>query len=605
MPKKINTPLNILITGQVDHGKSTLIGRLVYECGQMAPAVKAKLEKIASQQGLDQIEWAFALDSLELERQQGITLDASRVWLKRADREMVLIDVPGHHELLANMLTGASNAEAALMLIDAEEGITQQTRLHARLITLLGIRQLLVVVTKMDRAAYSQSTFEKHCAEAAQMFPELELICIPISAVAGDHLSEASPNMPWYQGQPLLHHMDALSNQDEMPSDQPFRMCVQDVVKADGKRIVTGRITSGSLAVGDSLLACPSGSSADVSAFIGCGEDEKTTALTGESIGITLSQPIFLQRGEVLAAMAAPPLLLHRCRAQVIWLGQTAMLPGEHYALRLGTQSKPITLHVDTPLMRHELGEVEVRSRGLMVVDPSPHHTTLRRFVIENSQHMVVAAGVMLPDVADDQLPSRLARKSENISPYQLPVTPARFEQRNGHKGGVFWLTGLSGSGKSTLAVEMQKALFDQGMQVVILDGDNLRSGLCRDLGFSEDDRRENIRRAAETARLFAQHGNIVITAFITPTAEDRALAANICGQYFQQIYINAGLELCESRDTKGLYKKARSGEIQNFTGISAPFDVPEHADLVVDTSQSVSESIAVLAGFIHKKVAL
>lgn len=601
----MNKNLHILIAGQVDHGKSTLIGRLLHESGQMPEKAKEKLGAISKEYGQDAIEWAFALDSLELEREQGITLDASRIWLKREGHELVLIDVPGHHELLANMLTGATDASAALLLVDAKEGVTKQTKLHANLLTLLGISQVVITVTKMDMVGYDEAVYEKHIQEARTLFDEhTALTALPISARDGENFTKASKKMHWFKGKPLLETLDALPNDSDVAAQQlPLRFSIQQVIKHQEKRVITGHISSGKLTLGQTLLACPSGSVADVQEIISWPEGEKNSAEAGENIGITLSQPIFSQRGEVLCDPEHPPYFLHECSAQIIWLEHEPMKDAAIYHLRIGTQKHRVTCKAERPLERHELGIVSLHSRTMMVVD-EPH---ISRFLscctLEDEQGRTIAAGRLFPDAAHDQAPLRLSRKSSNITPYQTPITTEKFEILHGHKGGVFWMSGLSGSGKSTLAREMQQLLFERGRHIIILDGDNLRSGLCRDLGFSEDDRHENIRRAAEVARLFAEHGSIVITAFITPTYKDREIASDICGRYLHQIYVKANVELCETRDVKGLYKKARSGEIKDFTGISAPFDEPQLADLIIDTSKPLITCVEELADFVEAKI--
>lgn len=596
--------LSILIAGQVDHGKSTLIGRLLHECGQMPAQAKEKLDHITKQYGQDAIEWAFALDSLELERQQGITLDSSRIWLKRPTRELVLIDVPGHHELLANMLTGASDARAALLLIDAKEGITEQTKLHMKLLQLLGIRHIIITITKMDRVGYDQHIYETITKQARTLCDAgATLYAVPISARDGENMVQKSLLMPWYSGENLLALLDALPQEEDTRPSAPLRFNIQQVVKHADQRVLTGYVSSGALNKGQLLLACPSGSIANVGACISWPDTQKETATAGECVGITLSQPIFSQRGEVLCDPDYPPYFMHRCKAQLIWLGHSPMQTSLPYTLRIGTQTHSVLLSAAAPLARHTLGEALIESRSMMVIDQPAISDFLSVCVLLDETGRTIAAGRLLPDATDDMAPMRLDRKSSHISPYQSPITTEKFEQLLGQKGLICWMSGLSGSGKSTLAREIQKLLFSRGRHAVILDGDNLRSGLCRDLGFSTEDRHENIRRAAETARLFAEHGVIVLTAFITPTAKDRQLASDICGRYIQHIHINADIGLCEQRDVKGLYQKARRGEIADFTGISAPFDVPEIADLVIDTSLPLSESVTQLADFIETKI--
>lgn len=600
-------PLNLVIVGQVDHGKSTLIGRLLFETGSLTEAVIQALEQAAKKRG-SEMEWAFAIDSLQIERTQGITLDTTRTWLKRPDRDIVLIDAPGHHELLRNMLTGATSADAALILVDATEGLTPQTRKHAELLRLLGISQCAIIINKMDAVDFDAKAYTRLSEECAEALTFKQAVVIPISARQGDNIVSPSARMPWYKGPSLLATIDAFAPR-AAEKTAPLRLCVQDVVRVGSERIITGKIASGRLSIGDPLYFSPTGSVSKLKAFKAWPETEmiKRSAEAGESVGLILETQVFCERGDVISYEHPPPLWLSRIPATLVWLNTEALRPGDAYTLQIGTQeivAEVQQVEVGT-LAQHQIGQVLLKLRGMAVSDHASECPDLSRFVLLNRQRQVCAAGFVDALHAQDERASRAEHKSDHISPYHQPISTMMFEDRNGHKGGIFWFSGLSGAGKSTLARELQKILFARGKQVVILDGDNMRGGLSRDLGFSAADRRENIRRAAEVAKLFADSGLIVLTAFITPTEADRELARMAAPDKLYHIYLKADLALCETRDIKGLYKLARAGKIPEFTGISAPFEEPQAADFTVDTSAPLPECIDQLLHYIEQRTAL
>jgi bifunctional enzyme CysN/CysC len=599
-------PLHLIVCGQVDHGKSTLIGRLLFETGSLTDAKIQEIEQAALKRG-SEMEWAFALDSLQIERSQGITLDTTRIWLKREERDVVIIDAPGHHELLRNMLTGAATADAALLLVDAMEGVTLQAKKHAELLGLLGISQVLVLINKMDAIGFSEHTFNTLVDECRSIFKR-NIPAIPISAKQGENITVPSAAMLWYEGSPLLPAIDALQTRS-VSVDAPFRMTVQDVMRVDSERVLVGRISSGSVQLGDVLYFSPSGSTATLKSFKSWpdGGAPKTVGHVGESVALVLETPVFCDRGEVISGNENPPIWLSKISATIVWLAAKTLQLHDVLSLRIGTQTLYAeVMRMDVEVLHtNDIGRVGLKLRGVAVVDSAQQCVELSRFVLVDTNGQICAAGFVDLAEAVNERHAKTVRKSDHITPFDQPISAAMFEERNGHKGGIFWFSGLSGAGKSTLAIELQKLLFARGKQVIILDGDNMRKGLSRDLGFSEQDRRENIRRAAEVAHLLADSGIIVLTAFITPTEEDRELVSACAPDTLYHIYIKADLDLCESRDAKGLYKLARAGKIAEFTGISAPFEEPVFPDFIVDTSLPLAECITKLLGYIEQHTML
>jgi len=548
-------------------------------------------------------EWAFLMDALQAERDQNVTIDTARIWFSTAARRYCLIDAPGHQEFIRNMLTGAASASAALLLIDAEEGMKEQSRRHASLLAWLGIDQVIVLINKMDLADYQQARFEELVAECNSYLARLHITSqryIPISAREGDNIAAPSARMPWYDGPPVLAAIDAFTA--PTPRDaKPLRIAVQDVYRFDARRIIAGRVESGTVKVGDTLLFSPSNMSARVKSFEHWPEDQPApaSASAGESVGFVLDEQIFVERGQVASHPDHPPLLTNRIPARVFWLSHSRLEEGASYRLKLGTaeyqadiqkiegvySNETLEAKPAHAINRYEAADVMLRIKGMAVCDDFREHPASGRFVLFDG-YDVAGGGVIHGDQLIDLRPGcHKTVKSQFIVGEDYGITPEARAAHNGHRGGILWFTGLSGSGKSTLARELQKRLFLKGYQVNVLDGDNIRRGLCSDLGFSPEDRTENIRRVGEVAALFAQSGMIVITALISPYAEDRRRVRAMAPEYFNTVYINADIAVCEQRDSKGLYQKARAGEIQEFTGVSAPYEAPEQPDLVVDTT--------------------
>jgi bifunctional enzyme CysN/CysC len=612
-------PLRVVIVGHVDHGKSTLVGRLVYDMGSLPDGKLEAIKAMCERRGMP-FEWAFLMDAFQSERDQGITIDTAQIWLSSKKRDFVIIDAPGHREFIKNMITGAASAEAALLMIDASHGIQQQSRLHGFLLNLLGIRQVAVVVNKMDLVDYSAKQFEdirRTYSHYLAGFGAQADYVVPISAREGENLVRRAASMPWYEGPTLLEALESF-RPARRPVDLPLRLPIQDVYKLDARRIIAGRIESGHLAVGERIVFSPSGKSAVVRSIEGWSRPTPALqAMAGESVGITLDEQIFIERGEVASRPDNLPILTNVFRGRLIWLGQTPLRQGSEYRLKLGPRDVPVTAQrieqiFDTEdltmrgaseVTRHGVADVILRSRAMLALDEAETIARTGRFVLTDG-HNIVAGGLIDMKGYPDQRDSMTVRSS-NLSRVAHGVTAAARQLRNGHRGGVLWFTGLSGAGKSTIAMEVERRLFQKGYLVYVLDGDNVRYGLNANLGFSPEDRTENIRRIGEVAALFADAGMIAITAFISPYRADRQRARAAAKEAFHEIYVQADVSTCESRDPKGLYKRARKGEIAEFTGISAPYEEPEAAELTVDTSAlSIEDSVSAVIAYVERNFA-
>lgn len=604
-----SAPLRLVIVGHVDHGKSTLVGRLLHDTGSLPKGKLEAIEASCKKRGLP-FEWAFATDALAAERDQNVTIETSHIWLKRPQRDIVIIDAPGHREFLKNMVTGAASADAALLLIDAREGIGEQTRHHGMLLDLLGVRQVAVLINKMDAVDYNQKVFDAVANDIRAYLKTLgmePLHVIPVSARDGENVIKPSPHMSWYAGPPALAAVDGFASPAGL-ADLPLRFPVQDVYKSGDQRIIVGRVESGKLNVGDTLLFSPANTLAKVATIEKWGKEAASHAATaGQSIGITLNAPIFVERGQVASHVERAPLLTNLLRARLFWLGKQPLAVGDRFRLKLGTAEAPAELRIIERVIdantldpvkagRIDYGcvsEVVIRTRGQLAVDDGRDNLLLGRFVLAQEGELA-GGGVILTEELFDQRAARAASmKSTHLSPVDFGIAREERARKNGHFGGVLWFTGLSGSGKSTIARLAQKRLFELGCQVTVLDGDNIRQGLSRDLGFSAAERSENIRRVAEVAALFAQSGMIVLTAFISPYREDRQRARAIAPDDFHTVYVKASVAACERRDPKGLYQKARAGSIADFTGVTAPYEEPATPDMVLDTEAMGAEACA------------
>jgi len=593
------TPLALVLAGHVDHGKSSLLGRLLHELDLLPTGKADELAKLSERRGVP-LEWSFALDSFQAERDQAITLDTTRVRLKTAHRTLVVIDAPGHKELLKNMIGGASAASAALLVLDAQAGAEEQTLRHAYLLKLLGVRELVVAINKMDLIGYSEATFHAREHEVGTALARLALqprAIVPVSARDGVNLKDRGSLVPWHRGPTLLAALEAIPT-PQADRALPLRLPVQDVYRSDTQRAIAGRVESGALAVGDELLFSPSGRSARIAALRAWPHDGPKTVEAGDNAAIVLDRPLVVERGEIASHREHSPKWTSVFDAEVFWLAATPLTPGRELTLQLATRAvgvrvQAIRHRVDvatlelqpaTAIAATEVARVTLRAHELVALDDFSALPATGRFVLRDG-FVTVGGGIVDASGYPDQHVARAA--AANLTPMRHQVTDVERAARMGHAGAVVWLTGLSGAGKSTLAMALERRLFDAGYAAYVLDGDNVRRGLNANLGFSPEDRQENIRRIGEVAALFADAGFICITAFISPYRDDRQRAREATrGGQFLEVHVRADLAVCEARDPKGLYWKARHGEIKGFTGIDSPYEEPDAPELVVDTSQ-------------------
>jgi bifunctional enzyme CysN/CysC len=598
--------IKIVFVGHVDHGKSTLIGRILEGTGSLPEGKIEALRKSCHAEGR-QFEYAFVLDALAEEQQQNVTIDTTQIQFRTARRGYVIIDAPGHQEFLKNMITGAASADAAVVVIAADEGAREQSRRHGQLLSLLGIRQLIVAVNKMDLVNHDESIFRQVEQDYGAFLQSLGLnarVFLPISASTGTNVvSDGKVAMPWFKGSTLVEAIDEL----EAPAsaaEQPLRFPIQDVYRMENRRIFAGKIESGTLRVGDKLLFSPHHKTARVATIEQWPTSSRTSASAGESIGITLRDPIFIERGHIGSHEIDGPIESNRVHAKVFWIAAEPLRVGARYRLKLVTQNvecqvASVANVIDaatldpaavqrSELRINEVGEVTLQTRAPLVLDNHDRIPTMGRFVLAD-ENGLLGGGI----ISDAVYTSAGAVKSDNIFWSESEITAASRALRNQHRGAVVWLTGLSGAGKSTIARALEKELFRLSMHTYVLDGDNLRHGLNANLGFAPEDRAENIRRVAEVAKLMADSGTVVITSFISPYRADRARARAIAlqaGAEFVEIFVDAPLAICEERDPKGLYQKARAGEIKGFTGIDAPYEPPEDPEILVRTDQQSPE---------------
>jgi bifunctional enzyme CysN/CysC len=591
--------MRVVIVGHVDHGKSTLVGRMFHDTGQLPDGKLEAIQEMCRKRGMP-FEWAFLMDSLKAERDQGVTIDTSQIWFRHDDRQYVIIDAPGHREFIRNMVTGASNADAALLMIDADQGVRRQSRHHGYLLQLLGVRDVAVAVNKMDLVDYEEARFREIESEYRSYLDGIGVTprrIIPISAREGDNIAQLSERMSWYDGATIIETL-AEFTPPRPATGQPLRMPLQDVYKFDDRRILAGRVESGELAVGDELLFSPSNRSAQVASIESWNTHGPVTrAAAGQSIGITLDEQIFVERGEIASHVENAPVETDVFHLRLFWLADTPLQVGSRYGLKLGHRHLEATIeriervidvdalsdHAAGQVTRDEIADVVLRTNQLVALDPHDELPNTGRAILYD-RHLTLAGGVVSMGSYPNQR-EQVTVRSSNVTEVDHGVDNARRAARNRHQPGVLWFTGLSGAGKSTLAMALERRLFDEGYQVYVLDGDNVRSGLNANLGFSPEDRAENIRRVGEVAALLADAGMIVISAFISPYRADRERAREAAGDGFHEIFIKADVATCESRDPKGLYKRARAGEIAEFTGVSAPYEEPADPELVVDTS--------------------
>jgi len=622
--KEQSTLLRFSTAGSVDDGKSTLIGRLLHDSKNI---YEDTLKSLKSTKAADNgaIDLAHLTDGLKSEREQGITIDVAYRYFSTPKRRFILADTPGHEQYTRNMATGSSTADLTIILIDARKGVITQTRRHAFIASLLGVPRLLVAVNKMDLMDYSDKVFEtikQDFIEFSRKLQIKELKFIPISALVGDNVVEPSQKMEWYTGETVMSYLENVYT-DGDTNQIDFRFPVQYVIRPDQNyRGYAGQIRSGSLAVGEEIMVLPSRQRSSVKSIDQYSHDPANRSLgkafAPMSVTVTLDDEIDISRGDMIVRVNNVPETTNNLDAMVIWMNEESMDPGLQYLLMHTSRETQCIIDniyykidVNTlsrlsagPLSLNEIGRISFTTKKPLFIDSYRVNRSTGNFILVHPESfLTVGAGVILDRKSDagDSAQTQPKKHAPNLHRESGLVSRAERELRlGGYQAVTLWCTGLSGSGKSTIAKQLERDLFDQGRQVFCLDGDNIRHGINRGLGFSQEDRKENIRRVAEIAKLFNTAGITVICSLISPLREDRQLARQIIGEKsFLELYVNTPLEVCEARDPHQLYKKARAGEIQNFTGISAPYEAPEQADITLDTSrlspQQCIEQISIL----------
>jgi len=604
--------LRFITCGSVDDGKSTLIGRMLYESKLVfedhLSALEADSKRVGTQGG--DLDFALLVDGLQAEREQGITIDVAYRFFSTERRKFIVADTPGHEQYTRNMVTGASTADLAVILADARKGVLTQTRRHSYLVSLIGIRRIVLAINKLDLVGYSQDVFQRIEADYRDFAGRIgltDIVCIPMSALRGDNLTERSDQTPWYDGPALLEYLETVPI-DRGSEDRPFRMPVQWVNRPSlDFRGFAGTVVGGRVRPGDRVRVVPSGRTSTVERIV-TADGDLDEAGVDASITITLADEVDASRGNLLVAADDPPEVADGLLAHLVWMGGDPMQPGRPYLLKCGTRTVQATpsaprysINVNTlehvaaeTLELNEIGVCELALSAPMPFDRYADNRDTGGFIlIDRMTNNTVAAGMI-----DGSL-----RESSNIHWQAIEITKEAHARLKGHWPGVVWFTGLSGAGKSTIANLLEKRLHSQGVHTFILDGDNVRHGLNSDLGFSDADRVENIRRVAEVAKLMTDAGLVVIVSFISPFRAERALARSRVGAgEFVEVHLDTPLAVAESRDPKGLYRKARAGQLPNFTGIDSPYEPPENPEVRIDTSEvspeeAVERIIATLVG--------
>ncbi|HKX79672.1 MAG TPA: sulfate adenylyltransferase subunit CysN [Novosphingobium sp.] len=600
------TMLRFITCGSVDDGKSTLIGRLLYDSKMIfedqLDALAADSRKVGTQG--QEIDFALLVDGLAAEREQGITIDVAYRFFNTEKRKFIVADTPGHEQYTRNMVTGASTADLAVILIDARKGVLVQTRRHSYLAHLIGIRNIVLAVNKMDLVDYSQEVFDRIVADYTQFAKSIGIghfVPMPISGFKGDNIIGPSDNTPWYTGPSLIEHLETVEVNSAIDAAKPFRLPVQWVNRPNlDFRGFSGLVAGGSVKPGDAIRVLPQGKTSTVTRIVTL-DGDLNEAVAGQSVTLCFADEIDCSRGSVIAAADAPPEVADQFETTIVWMNDEPMTVGRGYWLKLGTQMVTATVHapkykVDVNTMEHlaakslelnEIGVAEIVTDRPVVFESYADNRTLGGFIlIDKMTNATVAAGMLHFSL----------RRAQNVHWQALDIGRRQHADLKNQKPAVLWFTGLSGSGKSTIANLVEKQLYRMNRHTFLLDGDNVRHGLNKDLGFTEADRIENIRRVGEVAKLMADAGLIVITAFISPfRAERKMVRAMLPEGEFIEVFIDTPLEVAEARDVKGLYKKARSGDLKNFTGIDSPYESPENPEIRIDTGNMTPDEAATL----------
>jgi bifunctional enzyme CysN/CysC len=601
--------LRFITCGSVDDGKSTLIGRLLYESKQIFDDQLEALEGDSKRHGTqgERIDFALLVDGLSAEREQGITIDVAYRFFSSARRKFIVADTPGHEQYTRNMVTGASAADLAVLLVDARKGILTQTRRHSYLAQLVGIRRFVLAVNKMDLVDYDQAAFDAICADYRAFAAKIGIedwMAMPVSGLNGDNVMSRSERTPWYNGPSLLEHLDTVPLDVAADAEKPMRMPVQWVNRPNQNfRGFSGQIASGAIGPGTDVRILPSGRLTRIARIVTMNGD-LDEAVAGESVTLTFEDEIDCSRGDVIAAAGDPPEAADQFEATIVWMADDELLPGRGYWMKVGTQTVTATIQepkheVNVNTLEHlaaktlglnSIGVAEIATDREIVFEPyavegsSPNRALGGFILIDKLTNGTVACGMI----------HFALRRSLNIHRQHLDVSRETHAALKGQKPAVLWFTGLSGAGKSTIANLVEQRLTARGRHTFLLDGDNIRHGLNRDLGFTEADRIENIRRVGEVARLMSDAGLIVLTAFISPFRAERHMVRRMIpeGEFFE-IFVDTPLSEAEKRDAKGLYAKARAGELKNFTGIDSPYEEPENAEIRIDTTKLTAEQAA------------
>jgi bifunctional enzyme CysN/CysC len=586
--------LRFLTCGSVDDGKSTLIGRLLYDSKLIFEDQLAALERDSKKHGTvgEEIDLALLVDGLEAERQQGITIDVAYRFFNTPRRSFIVADTPGHEQYTRNMATGASNCELAVILIDARKGVLTQTKRHSYICSLLGVKHVVVAVNKIDLMDWDEDLFDRIVADYRNFAKDLAfetIVAIPMSARYGDNVTSRSANTPWYAGPTLVEYLEKVDVFSETTS-KPFRFPVQWVNRPNlDFRGFSGTVVSGSVKVGDKIVVAASGKESKVARIVTYDGDLKQAA-AGEAVTITLADEIDVMRGDLLVQAKDRPEVADQFAAHILWMTEEALLPGRSYLMRIGAQYVPAKItalkhKVDIESLEHlsgrtlemnEIGFCNISTSSAVAFDPYDDIRETGAFVlIDRYTNATVGAGMI----------SFGLRRAANIHYHAALISRTEREKLNGHKPVVLWFTGLSGSGKSTIANLVERELHERGVRTFLLDGDNVRHGLNRDLGFTDADRVENVRRVGEVTKLFMDAGLVVLASFISPFRAERRMARELLAEgEFIEVFVDTPIEDCMKRDPKGLYAKALKGEIENFTGVTSPYETPEAAEMVLPT---------------------
>jgi bifunctional enzyme CysN/CysC len=595
--------LRFLTCGSVDDGKSTLIGRLLYEAKQIYEDQLATLERDSRKHGTtgEEIDFALLVDGLEAERQQGITIDVAYRFFSSAKRSFIVADTPGHEQYTRNMATGASNSDASVILIDARKGVLPQTRRHSFICSMFGIRHVVVAVNKMDMMNFNQRVFDEIVADYLGFAADLRfetITPVPLSARYGDNVFERSTRTPWYSGPTLIEQLEGIDAESKL-EEAPFRLHVQWVNRPDQSfRGYSGSVASGRVRPGDEVVVAASGKKSRVKRLVTF-DGDLTEAVAGDAVTVELEDEIDVMRGDILAKAQGRPEVIDQFAAQVLWMGEQPLFPGRPYLMKIGARYLPAQVtdlkhKIDVNTLDHlagkalalnEIGECNLSVADPVAIDPFAQNPHTGAFIlIDRFTNGTVGAGVVLHGL----------RRATNIHFQELSVDRAARERLSGHRAGVLWFTGLSGAGKSTIANIVERELHQRGVRSYLLDGDNVRHGLNRDLGFTAADRVENIRRVGEVAKLMVDSGALVLCSFISPFRAERRMVRELLPEGdFLEIFVDVPLETAIERDPKGLYAKAKRGEIKNFTGLDSPYEPPQRAEIRLDTGTLTPEAAA------------